>query len=161
MSQPQFVTVDGRKVPLMTSAKQPAKECCCGGCLDPSEHPIITLAVSGIVECEGFSMDLGGLFLLEYISTDEDGTKWGVSGGGWGYEDSSGHFDLVAICLNGAWSITIRGVSDDGPSLYPAVFGGLGGFGVPVDNSFEGCAVDPTDPTLGYSGTVTLDFYVP
>ena len=31
MSSPQCVTVGGKKVPLMTSAKQPAKKCCCGG----------------------------------------------------------------------------------------------------------------------------------
>lgn len=31
MSNPQYVTIDGKKQPLMTSAKLPAKECCCGG----------------------------------------------------------------------------------------------------------------------------------
>lgn len=43
MSNPQFVTVDGVKTPLMTSEGQPAKECCCAApdncCLYPYFEP--------------------------------------------------------------------------------------------------------------------------
>lgn len=34
MSSPQCVTVGGKKQPLMTSDKKPAKECCCGSPID-------------------------------------------------------------------------------------------------------------------------------